>query len=157
MSKIIGEEIRGTFFLDDSIKFEPSIVSVGDLTSVQDSILVQGFSFNDQEKNAIIQCFDDTNHVYAFGHDPENSLFSVTFLVFLGSKCMKEAFKASGSLSEILERYKGMKVSRGATVNVTFGKGVTLVGIVLSAAVQLANPELNTVSVVISGKSLYLV
>ena len=168
MPRILGEN-RGTFFLEH-MEFNDGSVWIGGkegLGSEKNEFIVQDFSFVDQEKNSIIQCFDNVNHVYAFGHDPDGSVFSVTFLVFLGGKCSGDgecgeapsSFKLSGSLGKLLEKYKGLKVSKGATVKVLFANdsGAVLVGIVLSAAARMANPELNLVAVTISGKSMYLV
>lgn len=155
MSKIF-DFTRGSYIRFD---VKPSVVSIDALKGVanESGILVTNFQFTDQEKNSIIQCFNNTNHIYAFGHDPESSGFAVTFSVFMGAKCSKE-FKDSGNLGKIIRQYKGARVSeRGGTVTVSFGKsGPTLVGIVLAAQSQLVDPGINMASVTVSGKSLYL-
>lgn len=138
-------------------KVQPSVIHIDGIDLPQQGAIVFGFSASDAEKHSIIQCFNDTNHIYAFGHDPENSAFSVTYLVFLGKACMKDGkFSAGSSLSDIVNMYNDVKVSkRKATVDVTYGNGVTQTGIVLSLNMGVHDQELNTVLVTVSGKDVY--
>ena len=109
------------------------------------------------EKAKITQCFNNVNHIYAFGHDPEQSGFSITYLVFLGEACMEDekGFRDSGNLARVVKSYNDLKVSVSkASVDVTLGTGLTVVGIILSANVAVYDAEMNAVTVTIAGKSL---
>lgn len=153
MSKVFGA-IRGSYFIEDR-DVSPSIISITGLDLPQEGALVSNFTVNDVEKSSITQCFNDVNHIYAFGHDPEQSGFSISYLVFLGEGCMEDSFSDSGNLNTIVRSYNSLKVSeKKASVDVTLGKGLTLVGIVLSANVSVYEAELNAVIVSISGKTL---
>lgn len=153
MAKIFGV-VRGSFFIEDK-DVQPSIVSIEGLDLPTDGALVSNFTVNDMEKSTITQCFNNVNHIYAFGHDPEQSGFSITYLVFLGEACMTEGFKDSGNLSKIVKGYNALKVSsKKASVDITLGTGLTVVGIVLSANVSVYEAEINAVTVTIAGKSL---
>lgn len=156
MSKILNYA-RGSFYVSPN-HVRKAMVTVQGLSVPSTGCLVTDFSMRDAEKNAIIQCFNGVNHVYAFGHDPETSQFSVTYSVFLGNQCMHGRFQDSGRLARIIRSYNSIKLSSGRrTVNVTFGNGLTIVGIVLSADARVQDAGLNIVSVTISGKSMYMV
>jgi len=51
-----------------------------------DPYIVTGLSFAQKEKYQLVQCFEDTVHTYAFGHDPTSSLISVEFTGFMIAK-----------------------------------------------------------------------
>lgn len=153
MAKLFGV-VRGSFFIEDQ-DVSPSIVSIDKLDLPTEGALVLNFYVNDVEKSTITQCFNNVNHIYAFGHDPEQSGFSITYLVFLGEACMEEGFKDSGNLAKVVKSYNDLKVSSSkASVDVTLGTGLTLVGIILSANVTVHDQESNSVTVTIAGKSL---
>ena len=44
---------------------------------------ISNVSFAQKEKFHVVQCFNDKNYVYAFGHDPMDSLVEVVFTMFL--------------------------------------------------------------------------
>lgn len=153
MSKLFGV-VRGSFFIEDK-DVSPSIVSIDGLDLPTDGALVSNFTVNDMEKSTITQCFNNVNHIYAFGHDPEQSGFSITYLVFLGEACMEDGFKDSGNLARVVKSYNELKVSNSkASVDVTLGTGFTVVGIILSVNVAVYEAEMNAVTVTIAGKSL---
>lgn len=153
MSKLFGV-VRGSFFIEES-SVSPSIISIDKLDLPTEGALVSSFTASDMEKSTITQCFNNVNHIYAFGHDPDQSGFSVTYLVFLGEACMEEDFKDSGNLAKVVKSYNDLKVSRSkASVDITLGTGLTVVGIILSANVAMYDAEMNAVTVTISGKSL---
>ena len=47
---------------------------------------VSNITFGQKEKFHVVQCFNDSNYVYAFGHDPMDSLVEVVFTAFLVNK-----------------------------------------------------------------------
>ena len=156
MAKLFGV-VRGSFFIEDK-EVSPSIVSIDKLDLPTEGALVSNFTVNDMEKSTITQCFNNVNHIYAFGHDPDQSGFSITYLVFLGEACMEDengGFKDSGNLAKIVKSYNDLKVSNSkASVDITMGTGLTVVGIILSANVAVYEAEMNAVTVTIAGKSL---
>ena len=119
----------------------------------EEGVLVDAFSFSAAEKVSIMQCFQDSNHVYAFGHDPERSAFSVRYAVFLGQKCMKDAFKPGGAFSKAIQAYKDNRVSAHTedTVKLTYGDGLQMSGIITALEVGVLDPQLNAVFVTITG------
>lgn len=137
-----------------SMNIQPSIVAVDGISSAGDTILVSNFQVTDNEKLGVVQCFNDTNHLYAFGHDPESSGFSVTYIVFMGGECMKDGFEAGDSTRLMVQAYNEMKVSQHGLMHVTFGKGVTLTGVVCSLDVGVFDPDLNALTVTVAGKAL---
>lgn len=147
---------RGSFVVKDlGLPVEASIIKLkGIEVESGDGALVVNFNINDMEKSAIIQCFQDVNHIYAFGHDPESSGFSLSYLVYLGKKCMKDGKFAPGSkLKDIVDSYNAIKLSKGkATATISCGSGLSYVGIVLSLSASVHDPELNMISVTVAGK-----
>ena len=183
MSTLFGV-VRGSFWVQKEQTVTPSIIQITGLKLPTEGALVSNFNVSDYEKHTITQCFKDVNHIYAFGHDPEQSGFSVTYIVFLGESCGGSKsgdkdkgkgkggsggsggggssggdyskFKESPALGEIVKSYnEDLKLSKHkATVDVTIGTGLTIVGIVLSANVAVYEAETNSVTVTIAGKSL---
>ena len=146
MVKGLGLPVTRSIIQIDGIESNPS----------NEGAIVTSFSLNDSEKNSVIQCFGGVNHVYAFGRDPEQSAFSVSYLVFLGSKCMRDdtgGFKPGNYLDKIVKNYNSIRVSESSnTVIMSIGNGVSYTGVVLSMNAAVHDPELNTISVTISGK-----
>ena len=142
-------------------EIKPSVVTIDGISDISalktgDGLLVSNFAVSDREKSSILQCFGGRNHVYAFGHDPDQSAFSVTFFLFLGKKCMeknKGGFEPGELLKSIVDKYNEVKVSnRKATVQVSLGGGVSYTGIVLAMSASVQDAEINLVSVTVSGK-----
>lgn len=163
MARILSN-IRGSFVVKDlGLDVYPSIIQIGDNgTGIRsgptdnEGALVVNFNINDSEKNSIIQCFGGVNHVYAFGHDPEQSAFSVTYLVFLGEKCMEDdlgGWLPGSWLKKIVDDYNKIKISElKKTIQVTCGNGVSYTGIALSLNASVHDPEISMISVTIAGK-----
>ena len=157
MSKIFRIS-RGSFkAMDMTGKISDSIVKVEGISAPAGSgTLVSNFRVNDTEKNGIIQCFGNINHIYAFGHDPDQSGFSVTYIAFLGQACMRNGFKEGRSLKSLVAGYNAQKVSNhpDATINMTIGSGLTIRGILLTFDVSVFDAEINAVTVTVAGKSM---
>lgn len=147
---------RGSFVVRKmGLKVEPSIIKITGIDIKSgDGALVVNFNVNDMEKSAIIQCFQDVNHIYAFGHDPESSGFSLSYLVYLGKRCMTDGkFVPGTKLKDIVDSYNAIKLSkRKATATISCGSGLSYVGIVLSLSASVYDPELNMISVTVAGK-----
>lgn len=134
---------------------QPSIVKIDGFDSSDEATLVSNFSVSDNEKLGMIQCFNDTNHLYAFGHDPENSGFSVTYIAFMGQACMKTSFSPGSSVEKLVAAYNQKKVSAsGSLVTVSFGGGKSVEGVVCSMDIEVFDPEMNALTVTVAGKAL---
>lgn len=117
-------------------------------------MLLTDFRTRFQEKNAIIQCFNEINHVYAFGHDPDNSTFSATFLVFLGRQCMTDnTFTPGPRVKEFVRTYLNQRVSqKKTTVKITWQSVTYVKGILLGFDFASYDEEMNMATVTFSGK-----
>lgn len=134
---------------------QPSVIRLGSYKADGPNILVSNFQVTDNEKLGIIQCFNDTNHLYAFGHDPQSSAFSLTYIVFMGQACMRTGFKEGGKVKELVKLYNEGKVSASKkTVTMTFGNGTALQGVLLSLDVAVYDPEMNALTMTVSGRTL---
>lgn len=51
------------------------------------NVILYSFSEQDSETIDVRRCFQDVNHIFAFGRDTERSLFTVNLLCFLGEMC----------------------------------------------------------------------
>ena len=89
-----------------------------------DPMIVTGVSFSQKEKFHVVQCFNDVNHTYAFGHDPMASMISVQFIVFLvGSKGKGGAF--SNGVNRMLKAYRTGRLSQNQKyIELFFGNQV---------------------------------
>lgn len=138
---------RGNFKKVDIGKMSDSLVVFAGINPSSYSAFVQTVTSNKAEKVGMLQCFNDTNHVYAFGHDPEGSTFSCTMVVFM-NKCGEEGFTASGGLAKLIEEYEDKRVSsRKQTVDLKVDDGKTLTGILVGMSSRVEDPELNMFSV----------
>jgi len=117
--------------------------------------LLTNFTIHLSEKNGIIQCFNEINHIYAFGHDPENSNFTVSYLVFLGKGCMKDKFVAGSALNTFFKGYLDNRVSKKkSVVQITYKGSGYVRGILLDYNVSVFDEEMHAVTVTFSGKVL---
>lgn len=146
--------VRGAFRAMDVGNVTSSIIKI---TGVSDKlksgggILVSNFNFSKNEKTSIIQCFNEVNHIYAFGHDPEGSMFQVTFIAFM-TGC-SESFSDTGNLKTLVDKYNQKRVSKTkATITATFGKGLSIVGILTNLNAAVFDAETNALSCTFSGK-----
>ena len=139
-----------------------SEVIIGDVPYVQidglpknaTGVILTNFNLQFHEKNSVVQCFNEINHVFAFGHDPDNSTFSATFMVFLGKQCMKDnKFVPGPRMKELFQMYLTRRASQQkATIKITY-QGVGYVkGILLDFNVSTYDEELNAATVTFSGK-----
>ena len=148
--KILGT-VRGFFRqMNVNVKTD-SYIKIKGLSVPTQGALVADTGVSKAEKTAILQCFNETNHVYAFGHDPEASQYNVTYLVFLqnSSSCSTaDRFSANDAVKKFLQEYNKLKVSKKhATVDLTMGAETYVSGILVSFNVKVYSAELNMLSV----------
>ena len=118
--------------------------------------LVVDFRVQLHEKTSVIQCFNEVNHVYAFGHDPEGSSVSITYLVFMGASCYSLGkFTPSSEMARFLGAYLDKKVSKKKSVVLATFRGFgTMRVMVTGFDASVYDPEMNICSVTLSGKCL---
>ena len=139
-------EVRGAFYKYPVSVKSNSVIRVEGLDGFikQNNVLVQDFRVAKREKQAIVQCFGETNHVYAFGADPTTSQFSVTLAVFLANCGGKVTGNDVGAAISIYEK---LRVSqKKALVSMTIG-GKVLKGTASGFESSVANQQLNMVQV----------
>ncbi len=92
-----------------------------------DPYVVTGVSFQQRDRVHIVQCFNNANHVYAFGHDPASSMIKVAYTTFLVDK---NGTGPSTTIASMLSTYNANRVS----VNQSYARlviaGSTLKGFV---------------------------
>ena len=145
--RVIGSA-RGAF-KKVSIKASASIVNIDEFKGkMPGSSFVQTFTVGKAEKIGMLQCFNGVNHIYAFGHDPEGSVYSCTMLVFMNKACDPYTFESSKSLAELVGAYNNLRVSQSKkTVTMQIDDGHQIVGILVGMNARVEDPELNLVSV----------
>lgn len=143
----IGETARGAFHKEKFDVGSSGIVSISELDGLigQDNVFVQDVRVNKREKQTVVQCFGEVNHVYAFGADPLSSQFSVTLAIFLVKEC--NGGVDGSDIGSAISTYDGMRVSQNpSTVSMTVGGG-TVIGTATGFDMSVANPQLNMVNV----------
>lgn len=142
------QEVRGTFKCMTENLTTSSIVRVTDIKLPPNNVFVQGYNITKFEKKAILQCFNNVNHVYAFGPDPEGSNYSVTYGVFLQEYGCGSKFKSGGALGSLVSQYKKLRVSSSKKiVSLTVDTGAMFSGILVGCQINVVDPETNLVSV----------
>lgn len=114
-----------------------------------DNTLVTGFTITANERVSIIPCFKEYTHVFAFGHAPENSVYSVDLLVLLGASCNE---KSSGQtdLESIVSLYSEFRVSAfGSCIALTIGSAA-FTGALSNITLRGVDPERRIVQVTLS-------
>lgn len=141
-------EVHGSFTCWIGDVSTRSIINVPSLSLSYSNTFVQGFNVTKVEKRAVVQCFGHSYHVYAFGPDPEASNFSVTFGVFFQTYKNCESFSASSAVTELLEAYEEMKVSKNpAMITMNVDDGGSVSGILTGLQINSIDPTYNLVSV----------
>lgn len=146
----VFQEVRGSFKVMTENLTTSSIVRVTGIELPPNNVFVQSFNVTKAEKKAIVQCFNNVHHIYAFGPDPDGSNYSITYCVFMQQEGCNTKFKSSGSLGNLLEQYKTLRVSseKGKKlVNMTIDSGAMVSGILVGCMINVVDPEQNMVSV----------
>lgn len=144
---------RGSYRNVSAVMNPAPFVRVDSFAPSGDGWLLIDFRIHLQDKNSTIQCFNDTNYIYAFGHDPVGSTFSVTYLVFLGAQCMRSGFSPGNDLKHAVKGYLQHRVSqRKKIVKITFRSSNDFKGIVTGFDAGVYSEELHIATATISGK-----
>jgi len=111
-----------------------------------DCIFVQNFQVGLSERASVVSCFDDYNYIFAFGHNPTSSQYSILFTAFLvGKDC--SSITGAQVIPKIKEYYSQNRVSKKRElVRMTIGS-LVVKGALVSMFLVGSNPELNTITV----------
>lgn len=114
-------------------------------TDPAEPFVVTGIQYSQKDKYHLVQCFRDTVHTYAFGHDPANSLISVQLVTFLVDT---HGQQKSTAVSTINNQYNANRLSANPNYcEVYLGDGVLkgfLVG--MTSSTQDSNYNLQRVT-----------
>lgn len=105
-----------------------------------DPMIVVSVEFSEKEKTHIVQCFQDTNYVYAFGHDPTSSIIRVSFVAFM---VKKEGTEHSSAINQFLYSYRTSRVSAKQKLATLTLAGETLEGFVVGMNSGTADAQFN--------------
>lgn len=116
-----------------NISFEGSALS--------DNTIVTSVNIRQTEKFAVVPCFNDVNHIYAFGHDAQNSSAQVTVLT---NAEMPQGDRTG--FSKAIQAYAESRLSTNKMVTLTIG-GQTFRGRLPAMGSSTTNTQLNLQSV----------
>jgi|688.fasta_scaffold122559_3 hypothetical protein len=103
---------------------------------------ITGVTFAQKEKYHIVQCFNDRNYTYAFGHDPLASLVEVQFTVFL----VNGDNDFGSAVQTLVAAYKANRLSaRPEYATLTLGK-LCVQGFVVGMQTGTMDPHFQTQS-----------
>jgi hypothetical protein len=107
-------------------------------------LFVTNVSFAQKERFSVVQCFNDHNYVYAFGHDPTSSMLTVRFIVMMaGGDGQPAATSGNDPLKKMLAGYsQGRLVNNLQRSSLTIGTTV-LSGFVLGMESSTVSAEFN--------------
>lgn len=148
--------VRGVFAAAEYPVRTASIIKV-DGVNFGEGAFVSGVSAEKSEKKGIIQCFNNVNHVYAFGQDPESSRYSCTLTVFMQKAGCGNSFQSGGHVAGIVSQYEAKRVSKNpAVVNMSLDTGTVLSGILVGLSVQVADAATNQFNITLAFNDLDL-
>jgi hypothetical protein len=143
-----GTQTRGCFHemsLNGKGSLGAYLVLAGLKQSPQAPFFVTHVGFAEKERFNVVQCFNDRNYVYAFGHDPQSSMVSVHYTAFLA----RPDAGVSGSkptVTTFLETYDKARLSKSLTRADLHIANTLLHGFVVGMESSTQNPETNTQS-----------
>lgn len=142
----IFKETHGRFKCINSTGYSASTIRVDGLGALRNGVFVGGFNITKNEKKGIIQCFNGSNHIYAFGHDPESSNFSITINVFFERTC--DYSTEHGDAGKILQWYRKNRVSKKQkSITMTIDSKGAVSGILTAIQINFIDPALNLASI----------
>lgn len=103
-----------------------------------DPFFISGISMSQHEKFSVVQCFNERNFVYAFGHDPVGSVLNVSLTTFLVNPDSQDV---GDGLAQLVKWYKWYRLS----ANARQGSCVLTVGSRLKVEGFLVGMETSTV------------
>ena len=109
--------------------------------------VVTGLTFGQKEKYHLVQCFDDTVHTYAFGHDPASSIVSVEVTGFIIEGGPHGRHRRRGSHSSLftdtLEAYAASRLSQIPEYGYVYLGQAVLKGFLIGMSSSTIDPQFN--------------
>lgn len=147
----VMQEVRGSFRCINKDLATDSIVTVTGLDLPPNNVFVMSYNVTKSEKRGIVQCFNNVNHVYAFGPDPEASNYSVSYGVFLQEyPGCSDRFRSGGALADMLDQYRKLRVSSPEgrrIVSMTIDTGAMVSGILTGCRIDVQDAQINLFTV----------
>lgn len=98
-----------------------SIEGIFDGTGSKGNVVLSSIEMNDVESIDVRRCFNETNHIFAFGRDVTKSVINVSVILFFGESCgggssaSDNSYSYGGSnvkLDDIRSKYEKARVSK---------------------------------------------
>lgn len=139
MSKVLTRCKKHIIYLSDK-KCSVYFVSDGKRLDV-DKFLIRSVEFSFSDKTSIVESLKNKTWVFAFGHDPTNSSFSMRFTMF----------GADRTLKAFLNTYRRLRVSELKKEISIFAHGMTIKGIITGMRLDSVDEETDTYDGQLSG------
>lgn len=159
MIEVFGnsKKLRGCFHrfqvMADSDAFAAHLILPEGATKLPESgsafepMVVVGIDFVEKEKFHIVQCFEDTNYVYAFGHDPASSIIRVSYVAFIVDHT---GTTHSQAMNRFIQAYKDGRISQSlALATLSLGGDTLIQGFIISMSSGTAETQYNLQNFVI--------
>lgn len=138
---VLGTGRRGQFCimdLDASSARGVQVLIPGGGDPVGSSSLVTSFGVEQRENYSVSQCLNGGVFVYTFGHDPQQSGFSLGITSFVNNGCSG----GSGDLGLALRVYEAGRVSRSKALATLSIGDAAIRGYLTGQSVQVVNSEI---------------
>lgn len=140
-----GPDSKRGCFMEKIINGEASAGAVLNVAGTEypqthEPFFVTNVSFAQKERFSVVQCFNDTNYVYAFGHDPMSSTLSVRFVMFLAGN---KSTPGDGVLDSVMELYTKGRLSTNLTRSTLSIGSTVLKGFIVGMESSTMSPEFN--------------
>lgn len=112
-----------------------------------DNVVVTGVEFAQKEKFGLVQCFNNNVFTYAFGHDPINSMITVTATAFLINS---SGTANSDAMRLPLYGYNRGRLSASLKASQVSIGGSVLTGFIVGMSSATQDPEFNLQTVTVN-------
>lgn len=136
---------RGQFIIEnlDTAEGQGVQVSLGGMGSpVGGSSLVTSFGVTQSENFSVSQCLNGGTFLYTFGHDPQQSRFSLGVTTFLDRTCNSDA----DDLRAAMGLYAAGRVSASRAISTLTVGASTIRGYLIGQEIRVASNELGMVA-----------
>ena len=111
------------------------------LGAYSDPLLVVGVNTAQQESRSVAKCFNDVNFLYSFGHNPDASSLTVSFI---GMLITQDGTGRTGITEEFLAAYKSARIwENRRPVQLVTVDGAVMEGFVDAMGSQPQDPHFN--------------
>ena len=104
--------------------------------------VLYSIGMSDTESIDIRRCFNETNHIFAFGRDVSKTVMTVSVLVFIGKPC--GGGSGDVTLDTLHGKYEKARVSKSKTAKMIQFDDVTAYGFLINMDVGDIDPKTST-------------